>query len=375
MKKIGLYIHIPFCTKKCKYCDFVSYTNYNTNLLSNYFSSLKRELYLYNHLDFKIDTIYIGGGTPTAVDSRYIVELLEYIYSHFQIDEGIEITIEANPESITKEKLHHYKDYGINRLSIGIQSFSDVELQYLGRIHSSEKGLYAINIGADYFDNINVDLMIGIPYQNINTFLYSLDKALSLGVKHISIYSLKIEENTELYKLYHYIKLLLPSEDDERKMYWLAHDILNENKYEHYEISNYSKEGFFSKHNLKYWNYDDYIGIGCAAHSFINNHRLANISDLEGYIEAVLKNKKAVVQDEIIDYDESMKEYIILSLRKIEGLNINHFNNKFGLDFIKKYKKELDKLQAKDLIYLNKNTVSLTKKGIDFANIVWREFI
>jgi len=376
LRKIGLYIHIPFCKKKCYYCDFVSYENANDNLVFEYFSSLESELIFYKeNYEFEIDTIYIGGGTPSFISAKYILKLFEFIYSNFKIKDNYEITIEANPESITHEKLQSYSLAGVNRLSVGIQSLNDTELKAIGRIHNSEVALKSLSIVPLYFENFNVDVIVGLPYQNFESFMQTLNKLLDFSPPHISIYSLKIEEGTPLFENYEKYESFLPSEDEERKMFWCAKRILFETGFCHYEISNFAEKGFECKHNLKYWNCHEYIGIGCAAHSYFDGYRYYNTSNISEYINKIKKKGLAVEGKEFISVEESEKEFIILGLRKIEGFSLNEFRERFGADFERKYKYQIEKLKKYGLIEIEKNCVKLTERGIDLANLVWQEFV
>jgi len=374
-KKIGLYIHIPFCKKKCLYCDFVSYESVENGLVSEYFDSLQRELIFYKeNYDIEIETIYIGGGTPSAVDTKYIERLIGFIYSNFKVDENCETTIEANPESLNKEKLKVYKLLNINRLSIGIQSLNDIELKALGRIHTSKRALEILELAARYFENFNIDLMIGLPYQNIESFSKTLETAISFGPPHVSVYSLKIEEGTYFYDAYEFLKSYFPPEKEERSMYWLAVERLYDFGIYQYEISNFARKKFECKHNLKYWDCESYIGIGSSSHSFFEGYRYSNVSDIKEYINSIKNGYLAVDTKEYIDDEEMEKEYIILGLRKIEGIDLLKLERRFNIDFMKKYKTQIEKLRKYGLVEINSH-FRLTKKGMDFANIVWQEFI
>ncbi|MEZ0537382.1 radical SAM family heme chaperone HemW [Caldicellulosiruptoraceae bacterium PP1] len=373
-KNISLYIHIPFCIKKCNYCDFYSISDANKELQKEYFSSLKRELLLYKKYDLLINTIYIGGGTPTLLEPKYITDLINFIEENFKLSENIEITIEANPETINEEKISVYKDCGINRISIGVQTLNDDELKVLGRVHSADKAISSIKLALKYFDNISIDLMIGIPKQTINSFLITVNKLLEFDIKHLSIYSLKIEPHTNFYFNIDSISQYIPNEDEEREIYWLANNTLKQYGFYQYEISNYAKKGFESKHNLVYWELGDYIGIGAAAHSYFLGYRYQNLNDMSSYLNNIKKGE-IMLNKEYINKDESMKEYIILGLRKIKGIDINDFNTRYNADFLNIYNEKIKKLQRYNLITLNGSNLRLTEKGIDLANVVWEEFI
>jgi len=354
----------------------VSYENVNDDVIFAYFSALENELIYYKeNYDIEIDTIYLGGGTPSSISANYILKLLEFICSNFKIKSNCEITIEANPESITHKKLQSYSLAGVNRLSIGIQSLNDVELRAIGRVHDSEVALKILSRVPLYFENFSVDVITGLPYQTFKSFMQTLNTLLEFSPPHVSIYSLKIEEGTFLFERYEEYKSLLPSEDEERRMFWWAKRILSEIGIYHYEISNFAKKGFECKHNLKYWNVEEYIGVGCAAHSFFNGCRYYNTSNINEYVKKIKENGLAIEEKEIISCEEREKEFIILGLRKIEGLSLEEFRKRFGVEFERKYNSQIEKLKKYGLIEVSNNYLRLTERGIDLANLVWMEFV
>ena len=376
MKKaeLGIYIHIPFCVKKCYYCDFVSFTNQNANI-KKYIQAILKELEQYDLNKYNITTIYIGGGTPSAISSAYIVNILEKIKEKLENNntewKDIEITIEVNPGTVTKEKLQDYKSVGVNRLSIGLQTTNDNLLKIIGRIHTYEEFLETYKLAEEVgFKNINVDLMIGLPSQTIQDLKDSLNKVIKLEPKHISTYSLILEENTVLEKLVESGKLILPDEDMERQMYWYVKNTLELNGYNHYEISNFAKEGFESKHNLNCWEQKQYIGLGLAASSYINNERYSNVGDMKKYL-----NGSGKIIEERQSIEDTEKEYMLLGLRKINGVNISKFKEKFACNPLFLFREELNKLVMDKLIAVDTNNIKLTNKGLDFANLVWEEFV
>ena len=370
MKEIGIYIHIPFCIKKCDYCDFISYCN-KTDLIEEYVEKLKEEIKVeLNNRDYKVKTIYIGGGTPSSINSKYIVDILNTIKEKGNL-ENTEITIEVNPGTVTKQKLLDYKNVGINRLSTGLQETNNEILKEIGRIHTYEEFLETYNLARGIgFKNINVDLIIGLPKQSISNIKESLNKVLTLNPEHISVYSLILEEGTKLYKKYEERKLELPDEELERNMYWYVKNTLENNGYIHYEISNFSKKGYESKHNSSCWKQEEYIGFGVAAHSYIDGIRYSNTESLEKYINKTVKNihEKQTLED-------MQKEYMLLGLRKINGVSVQDFKNKFGENPIFIFRNELNRLVEEDLIEVDGDNIKLTNKGLDLANIVWEEFI
>ena len=387
-KEIGLYVHMPFCKQKCYYCDFVSYAN-KYNMVDRYIQCLKKEIIQYANENrimskhgleqkYVIKTIYIGGGTPSSIDELYIINILQKIKENFQIKNDAEITIEVNPGTVNKEKLETYREIGINRLSIGLQAVQDEILKSIGRIHTfkdfENTYKYAREVG---FNNINVDLMINLPNQTLDNVKESVKAILNLKPEHISVYSLILEENTKLYEMVKSKQVALEPEEVERQMYWYVKETLEKYKYIQYEISNFAKSGFQSQHNIDCWNQEEYIGVGIAASSFIENKRYSNISNLEEYmdnIESGMPNKNLIL-DEVLDFESKMNEFMMLGLRTIQGVDIKKFEQKFKINPIIKYCKILEKLNHEGLIEIDANNIKLSNKGIDLANIVWEEFV
>lgn len=372
MKKFSIYVHIPFCISKCLYCDFNSYAN-KIELIPTYIATVINNIKTDNTFT-KNDickTIYIGGGTPSYIDSKYIIEILETIYSKYTIDKNVEITIEQNPCSMTKEKLQHYYNIGINRLSIGLQSTNNDMLKVIGRKHNYEEFLEKYNLAKSIgFNNINVDLMLGLPNQKIEDVTNDLKLVIALQPTHISYYSLIIYENTPMYQLIKNNRNIIPSEDVERQMYDIVLDTLKSKGYYQYEISNFSKKDMHSKHNLMCWQQYEYIGFGAGAHSFIDNIRYQNVNDIEEYI---YNNKKIILEE--MNEQECMKEYMILGLRLINGLDSNRFKEKYHKDVFDVFNKELTYLLNEKYIMLENNQISLTKRGIDYNNYICGQFI
>lgn len=378
MNRFGIYVHIPFCKKKCKYCDFVSFVSYEEKY-KEYIECLINEIKNKKIENPKIvNTIYFGGGTPSVLDSKEIKKILDTIKERFEIEQNCEITVEVNPGTITKQKLEDYKNAGVNRLSIGLQSASNRILKLIGRIHTYEEFLNTYNLAKDVgFENINVDLMLAIPTQIENELIDSIQKVIDLKPNHISIYSLILEEGTELDEMIETGQYELLDENIERQMYWKTKKILELNGYNHYEISNFSKKGFESKHNMDCWNQEEYIGFGLAAHSYNSNIRFSNIDALEIYIRNI-KNKdyeKNVEIHEIQDKPSQMREFMMLGLRKIEGVKISDFERKFRINPLFYFRFEISKLTDENLIEVDLDNIKLTKKGLDLANQVFGEFI
>ena len=387
MRKIGIYVHIPFCKKKCKYCDFVSFEN--KTYVKEYIDRLLwdidniQNILIKNDIgvlekDVTIDTIYFGGGTPSVINSDYIIFILDKLKEKFNIDDNAEITIEVNPGTVNEEKLNNYYSSGINRLSIGCQETHDNILKTIGRIHSFNEFLYTYNLARKIgFKNINVDLMLDLPGQTIKDLNESLNSIINLNPEHISVYSLILEDDTLLKREIKNGILELPSDEIERKMYHKTRKILIQNGFVHYEISNFAKKGFYSKHNLNCWNQKEYLGFGLASHSYINKKRFSNGINLHKYIE---KNGKQMYNinveiQEIQTKISEIKEFVMLGFRKIDGINKKDFYKKFNIEINQVFEKEILKLKSENLIEEDKDNLKLTLKGLDFANLVFEEFI
>ena len=385
-KELGIYIHIPFCKQKCYYCDFVSFSK-KDGYIEKYVETLKREIDSYDLSNYNITTIYIGGGTPSRIPSEKIQEILEKIKQKISENqtklEDIEITIELNPGTVDEEKIKKYKEIGINRLSIGLQSTNNKLLKEIGRIHTFEDFKNTYNLVKKVgFENINVDLMIGLPNQTISDVKESLNEIIKLNPTHVSVYSLIVEENTKMEQLINNKELQLPDEELERQMYWYVKNILELNGYNHYEISNFAKKGKESKHNLNCWEQKEYIGLGLAAYSYLNGVRYGNTSNIEEYINvqdfynrSELEESDIRIVDEVQTLEDKRKEYMLLGLRKIDGVSIQKFKEKFVENPIFLFRKELEKLVNEELIAIDGDCIRLTNKGLDLANIVWEEFV
>lgn len=377
MKDLSIYIHIPFCNKKCYYCDFVSYPN-QFNRVEDYIHSLIMELSLYKDdlKEYKIKTIFIGGGTPSAIDANYINKVLDYIYINFNTYEDMEITIELNPGTLTPDKIKTYKEAGINRVSIGLQTFDDSILKKLGRIHSGKDfyDSYSMLKKAG-FENINVDLIFGLPDQTLASGFEDLKKVVQLGVKHISYYSLIIEDGTPMHRWYQEDKVNLLDEDSERKLYHDVKNYLKENDYGHYEISNFSLEGYKCKHNLVYWKIKPYLGIGTGSHSYLNGKRFWNTSNLIEYIDSLNKKILPIEEEEVINKEIEIAEFCIFGLRLVEGINKKEFRKRFNLDLNDIYKDSIIEHKKSGLLIEDDNYLSLSERGRDLANIVEIDFL
>ena len=379
MKEIGIYLHIPFCKSKCLYCDFNSFAK-KDECIEPYTKSLIKEIEEYAKVnkDILVKTIYIGGGTPSYIKEKYIKEIINTIKQNFEITKDAEITIEVNPGTVNKGKLECYYKSGINRLSIGLQSTNDKLLKLIGRVHNFEDFLETLRMAKTVgFTNINADCMIGLPTQNIYDVEEVLNVLINLRLTHISVYSLIIEPNTPIEKKINSGELKLPDEEIERYMYWFAKRKLEENGYLHYEISNFSKPLFRSKHNLDCWSQKEYKGFGISASSYENGVRYTNTPNIDTYIKNIERNniKANYIIEEKQDKEAMMKEYMLLGLRKITGVDINEFIKKFEISPLYKFNKEITKLLREGLIEANEQSIRLSKKGLDLANIVWEEFV
>jgi len=377
MKTLSLYIHIPFCISKCKYCDFLSFSK-NDEIIEKYIKTLIKEIKMKKDefSEYYIKTIFIGGGTPTILNSKMLFLLLESINNNFNIDTNTEFTIESNPGTLDTEKINVLRDMSVNRISMGLQSCDNKMLKKIGRIHSYEQfedNYYKIRDAG--IKNINVDLMFGLPDQTRGDWLFTLKKVTNLNPEHISSYGLIIEKGTPFFDLYKSKKLILPTDEAERNMYYETIEFLKEKDYNHYEISNFSKNKYECKHNIVYWQLEPYIGLGLGAHSYFNSQRYCNTSDLSKYIKDI--SEEHVIKNEIqsIDKKASMEEFMFLGLRMIEGISKANFKNKFGSDILDIYGDIIDKLIEDGLLIDDMDKIRLTKKGIDISNYVFLKFL
>ncbi|MEW6738771.1 MAG: radical SAM family heme chaperone HemW [Nitrospirota bacterium] len=370
-----LYIHIPFCIKKCIYCDFYSIP-FKSRIAEDYIKALCREIGLRKDVAGDLTTIYIGGGTPTILSEKEIAGLLQAMRDNYVIDPDAEITIEANPRTISEDKARKLLDSGINRMSIGIQSLIDKELITLGRSHNAEDAIKAVkDVRSAGFKNISIDLIYGIPLPKfqisnfkfqIQNWEYSLQKALELSPEHISTYELTPEKDTPLYEDIRSGRLAMPEEGVISEMYYKGIDMLKEHGYIHYEISNLSKPGYECRHNLNYWNRGEYLGIGAGAHSFFGGKRTGNARDISHYIESINNNKMPVAEEHYITNDEALKEFIFLGMRKTDGIDMKLLPDKKRVLM----KKAVEELSSHGLVEVKGNYLRLTRKGLILSNEV-----
>ncbi|MDF2570097.1 MAG: hemN [Sporomusa sp.] len=377
MSKLGLYVHIPFCRQKCLYCDFSSYQGVE-HLFVTYTAALCQQIAEQGGVLCKpvVDTIYIGGGTPSLLPVYLLEQILSSIYTNFCVCNDAEISMEANPGTVSREQLAALKAIGINRLSLGIQSFDNELLVGLGRIHQAVDSLTAIEY-ADVvgFKNISIDLMYGLPGQTFEGFAKELEQATMLSISHISVYGLKLETGTPLAVAYDQGLLKLPEECTEEAMYNQMVKFLPSQGLLRYEISNFARSGMECRHNLKYWHYQPYLGLGSAAHSFLNGERLSAVTGIQEYISAILGGHSPIIMQETLTKDQSMGEYIFLALRTSQGLNIADFAQHFCTDFFQHFGCVFEKLKLQELIETDTRRVWLTERGMKFGNIVFSSFL
>jgi len=377
MKKnnISIYIHIPFCESRCHYCDFCS-SLINEGNVEKYFKYLEKEINLYKDFlrDRKIQTIFIGGGTPSSVDSKNIVKILKLL-KRYEFTDDIEITIESNPNSLTLEKARDYFNSGINRISIGAQSFNEKILSEIGRVHKLNDIYGAVMAARSAgFKNINLDLMLALPHQEFSDIEKSIKEISKLNLPHISYYSLILEEKTVLYNRYKNNKDAFPDENKDRKMYHYVVKELSDLGLKQYEISNFAKKGYECKHNLVYWKLEDYISFGLSASSNIGSIRYTNFDNFKNYYEAIDSGTKPIGFKEELSKVDRLNEFIMMGLRLNRGIDISEINNRFDIDFTEEYKDEISKNLELGLIRLDENNLSLTESGRDLSNQVELDF-
>ena len=388
-KTMQLYIHIPFCVKKCAYCDFLSFAA-DEQTQAMYVKALQKELEFYGRKygDWAISTIFIGGGTPSWLDEKAMAAVFDTVYKHFEVLPDAEISIECNPGTVTDAKFLAYKNAGINRLSIGLQSANNEELQFLGRIHTFEQFLKTYDKARHHgFSNINVDLMSSLPGQTKETFVASLKKVIRLKPEHISAYSLIIEEGTPFYENYRTDvekqeagepTEFLPSEEEVYETTKLTRELLQAEGYHWYEISNFAKPGKECRHNIGYWKRADYLGVGLGAASLLDNVRYANTSDLRKYLCWMEQNvvlPGELVTGEVLSRAAQMEEFMFLGLRMVDGFKRKEFLDAFGIEIEGVYGDVLHSLQKEELIQMQEGRIALTDKGIDVSNYALAQFL
>lgn len=371
------YIHIPFCKKICHYCAFNKYF-YDGQPVPEYLQALEREYGLYldqeDHRPF--DTIYVGGGTPSCLNLEELDQLLQGIKTHLPHTKETEFSFEINPGELSLEKCHLLKDYGVNRISMGVQTFNDHLLRKIGRNHREHHIYQSIDwLRQAGFDNLSIDLIFRLPQQSLADFDQSLTKALSLELPHYSLYSLIIENNTVFQQLQRQGKLPLPSEDVDADMFELAIERLDQAGIKQYEVSNFARPGFESRHNLKYWSYLPYYGFGAGAHGFINQGRYHNFGPVHHYRRALDQGQKPLISEGKLSLEEQMEEYLFLALRTVRGMSIQDFHKRFGQDPLTLFATFLEQEAANGLLKLNQDSISLSKRGLFLADTVFRDLL
>lgn len=367
MRKLGIYIHIPFCDKICNYCDFTAFQGANSKI-KEYVEAIKKEIELKGNKELLIDSIFIGGGTPSFIDGEYIFEILEKVREQFTVLENIEITIETNPKTFDDKKLEFYKKSKINRLSIGVQSFNDKILKELGRNHNSKEAIDSIKLVKKFGFDLNIDLIFGYQNQSIDDILYDLEIVKSINPEHISYYALIIEEKTKFKALQNAGKLNFLDEDIERKMYHILVEKLENIGLKQYEVSNFAKNGKESIHNKKYWNCKEYLGFGISSHSYFNNERFSNTVNISKYIKELEKGNIPIDFCEKIDINTKKFEYIIMNMRLKEGFLISDYNKLFEADFLDENKDAVKIGLENNVIEIKNDRIYFTKKGFDIMD-------
>ena len=371
-RHLGLYLHIPFCRSKCLYCDFCSFVNRSEADREAYVRALVAEIESKRNYDYTVDTVYFGGGTPSLLSEEQIAEILAAVRENFRVARDVEITLECNPMTRLADGEKYFstlRALGVNRLSLGIQSANDVELKMIGRRHSfddAKKTFFAArNAG---FDNVSIDLMLGIPSQDLDSLKVSVREFIALGAEHVSIYSLQLEEGTPLYKMRE--KYDLADDDTAADMYETVVQMMREAGYVHYEISNFAKEGRESRHNSKYWRLEEYLGFGLSAHSDFGGKRLENTRNLPKYLGG-----EWLKGEEEISLPEREFEFLMLGLRTSAGVSKSEFFNAFGIDFDEKYGQKIENLKSAGYIFENETRVMLTERGFEVSNSILSEIL
>lgn len=386
MKEMELYIHVPFCIKKCAYCDFLS-APAGEEERQRYVETMIKEIqgYRKKYQEYCVTTIFVGGGTPSVLSGEQIKEVFNALRASFVIDAQAEITIEVNPGTVTEEKVEAWMQAGVNRISIGLQSVNDEELQMLGRMHTYKDFLNTYHLLRDKgFNNLNIDLISAIPGQTLESWKKTLSTVAELEPEHISAYSLIVEEGTPFYSIYgeggadgnlESMVQPLPDEETERFIYEETETILQKYGYDRYEISNYAKPGYACRHNEGYWRRVNYLGVGLGASSLIENQRFRNFSTYDTYMDAIQNQKLFHEEVKSLSVTDEMEEFMFLGLRMMSGISREEFQKKFGKKIETVYEKQIQQLKKDGLIEFVENRIRLTKRGIDISNYVFEQFL
>ena len=388
-RTLGIYIHIPFCVKKCAYCDFLSFENESEKIHRAYVKALIKEIEAYALIygdKYTVDSVFIGGGTPSLLLPGMIYDVIRAVKSEFNVAVNAEITIEANPGTLTGAKPEYYHNAGINRLSLGAQSFNDRILEILERVHiAGDISKHYKTARESGFENINIDLIFGIPGQNLDIWKETLDRALGLDPEHISFYGLQIEQGTKLFNMIEAGEYREIPDESDREMYHYTIKELKSSGYSHYEISNAAKAGYECRHNLKYWSMDDYLGVGLGAHSYIGGMRFGNTKDLDEYVERNLKRSSDMLEHEKVweffhenSASDDISEYMFTGLRMMKGVSLKDFERRFGRRIKDAYSVEwpaIERYIADGLLILDYERLKLSEKGIDISNRIMSEFV
>ena len=372
---LGLYLHIPYCLHKCGYCDFNSHPE-NRKESIHYVDALLKELRSYAKKEYTVTSVFMGGGTPTILLPSQLKQILNTVQQGFNLTPDCEITIEANPATIKLQSLQEIRKAGYNRISIGVQSFDQKELQLLERVHG-EKEIHSTvhRARSANFENLSMDLIFALPGQTIEKWQSNLKQAIAKNPDHLSTYNLTIEPATAFFKLHKRGKLILPNEDIQLEMYETTIQTLKDAGYQHYEISNFAKPGMESQHNINYWNNGEYIGVGAGASSYLNGERFKNTNLPSNYIRELKAKKNAIEKRERLEPIHAMGETLMLGLRMLKGISVDAFERRFQVSFQKVYGKVLDPLLNQELITFNQNRIALSRKGLLLADSVILKFM
>lgn len=372
---LGVYIHIPFCRRKCNYCDFYLITN--TNLINDYIKYLKEEIKKYAEIyrDAVVDSIFYGGGTPSMLSDFQIYDLQNTLYKYFRVSDKSENTIESNPEDFlfAKEKFINLKENKINRISFGVQSFNNDTLKFLTRLHTANDAIKVIEEASKVFDNISIDMIYEVPGESNLDLVKSIKQAITLDIQHISAYSLIFEENTRLYTLYEQNKITRTISDEKVDQYYLIYDMLTDSGFRQYEVSNYSLKYFESRHNKKYWNYENYIGLGASSHSFFYPERWDNYRNIIKYIDSLKRGNFPFDEKHKLSKQEMLEEIIFLGLRS-EGVNLNKFSDIIGQSFIELFSDAIKILISSGFANITNERFTLNQNGKILADEIMLKY-